>query len=118
MKICEEDLIFTEEGIFCGQGLLHLNDKVSGECGGMIRHHFGPGLFIFLVRITGSDSRLFFHQHLVAALDELINGRGKQGHSRFLGFDLFRDTDDHGRKLERFLPRASQENEGLAGNRF
>jgi hypothetical protein len=51
-------------------------------------------------------------------LDELINGRGKQGHSRFLGFDLFRDTDDHGRKLERFLPRASQENEGLAGNRF
>lgn len=116
MEVGEEDLILTKKRIFGGQGLFDFYDEIGGEDGGVVGNHFGTGLLVLFVGITGAEAGIFFYEHLVTAPDELVGGGGKQGDAGFLGFDFSGNTDDHGKRINGFDWLASGENGGLAKN--
>jgi len=109
VEIGEENLVFTKEAVFGGEGFLHLDDQIGREGVGMVGDQLGAGLLVLLVGIAGADAGVFFHDHLVPALDELVGGGGKQGDTCFLRFDLLGHTNDHGNSLHGETPHASGE---------
>ena len=96
MKIGEKNLSFSQKRKFGRKRLLHFDDHVGPR-----ENIFGQidnlraGLFIFLVRITGANAAVFFHQHGVSAFRQLLRGRRDERDAPFLFFNFLRDADDH-----------------------
>ena len=67
MKIGEKNLSFSQKGKFRRKRLLHFHDHV-GARENIFRKidNLRAGLAIFLVRITGTHSAVFFHQDSVS----------------------------------------------------
>jgi hypothetical protein len=96
MKVSEKDLSLTKQIAFRREGFLDLHN------------HFRPGKYLVVllndlrsrgsvIRIvkTDSGSRGGFHNNVMTPLDELVDGRRKQCHAKFLLLGLFRDADYH-----------------------
>ena len=60
--------------------------------------NLSAGLDVLFVRITRTDTCIFFYQHGLTTPGELIRSRGQQGDALLLLFNFFWDTDDHGKR--------------------
>src|SRR5574342_101052 len=59
----------------------------------------GAGPFVGAVGEAAAATGVFFNQDLMAAPDQGGDAGGCHGDAVLLGFDLFGDADDHGKRL-------------------
>src|SRR5512139_2091145 len=96
MEIGENNLAAPQPAAFGAKRLLHFYDELrvrkDGFCAG---ENFCSGRCVFIVADTGPLAGAGLNQDLMAFRGQYLNGRRNQSNPIFIGFDFFRNTDQH-----------------------
>ena len=103
VEISEENLVLTEQSALRDQRFLHLDDQIGSGKDFLVRgNNFRAGQAIIAVVVSDSRASIRFHDNLMPALDELVDCRWQQCHTKFLFLDLPRYA--HGHSANIFTP--------------
>jgi hypothetical protein len=96
MQVGEKYLAGSQQGIFGRLRFLHLHDQPRPleDCA-VVGQHRRACMFVIGIGKSRAHARAVFHEHLVAAFDELIRRRWQQRHAVLVLFDFFWNADDH-----------------------
>jgi hypothetical protein len=112
VEIGKEELAFSKESVFLGEGLFDLHDHVGSlENLGVAFDDFRSGLGVVVISEADACAGVGLDEDPVAVLDELVGRRWEEGDAVLLGFDFLGDADDHGGKYE---PKANNRKPFLA----
>jgi hypothetical protein len=96
VKISEKNLILAQKRKLRWQWFLHFYDHLSTFKNFVSRiDELGTGLFVFIIRVTGTDARVLLHHHGMAAAFQLVRRRRQQSDAVLLFLNFCGNADDH-----------------------